>query len=1210
MFRPLLFLLLSALAAGASLVVRGPDAGRALAREGGRFQQDLDEAAELLQKDVTHHAHELAELGPRAWMMAHVAALEEERDRTGMVLLGLEGDSLVCWSGQPPLRPARLVGDTSAQLVLGSGVFMHARAVAGGFEMHALRPVWSTPPIENRALRRAFHHAWGLAAGVVMADSTEGPVVHDRSGTPLLALAWKNGLPDTGRDTGLKLLCLALYAVLFLIASWSAARRIAHNGRPWVAILLFIGLALLWRWGTLYFQALRPFGHLPLFDPAVYAASFAFPSLGDLVINAMLLLTAAAFLRMALLNPVPVRARPIAALLAWCAVLLFATWTTRLFIGLVLDSSVDLDLHHVPILGSESLVAMLGIALLLGAWSLLAIALVRTYVLPLPTTAKWGTGALALGLSIVLHHMNGVADTILFLWPVPILAVLATRRDAGPGFVPVLFCIAVLSAFSAHVLTRSIRQREHRERTVLAERLVSREDPVVESLFHEVAPALRGDRATYELLSGDIPCDATELDRVIRQRFFGGYWERYDVRLFGFAAEGGPMCASDTDPPRSVDNDDNPFTPSLAAADMPDLFMEERPGSPTFYHSRIAVMPHDSLPPALLVVELHPRPWGQGFGFPDLLLSGEDPLARRAGRYAQARYQEGLLVEATPGLDPPLHWQRPLGPDGSIWFSDQGFDLLGRGDPQGALLVLGLPRMGPIALATTFSYLFALYSMLAALVFLVMAMSRGTWRPAAPGIATKVRIALAVLVLTGLALFGMGTRYLVARQYERNVDAALLQKARSVHAELQQRLHGEPVLNAGHAVYLEHLLGRLSNVFFTDISIYSVEGRILASSRPQIFAAGLLGRRMDPVAFERMVLRGVSSLVHQEAIGSAGFRTAYLPLRDRHGRVLAYIALPSFADQAQQEAERADVWVAVINLFVVLFALSALAAVVISNWTTRPLDLLKQALSNVVLQGTNRPLPYHGNDEVGQLVEVYNRKVEELRESAERLARSERESAWKEMARQVAHEIKNPLTPMKLSIQHFQHTWDPAATDARERLDRFSNNLVEQIDVLSRIAGEFSHFAQMPPAHPTPLDLVEVADTAVHLFSGTPDCAVHLRHEGPLPVLADREHLLRTFNNLIKNALQAIPDEREGRVEVLLRREGDEAIAEVRDNGTGISADAIDHVFVPKFTTKSSGMGLGLPMVRRMVENAGGRVWFTTEESVGTSFFMAFPLRT
>jgi signal transduction histidine kinase len=197
---------------------------------------------------------------------------------------------------------------------------------------------------------------------------------------------------------------------------------------------------------------------------------------------------------------------------------------------------------------------------------------------------------------------------------------------------------------------------------------------------------------------------------------------------------------------------------------------------------------------------------------------------------------------------------------------------------------------------------------------------------------------------------------------------------------------------------------------------------------------------------------------------------------------------------------------------------------------------------------------------------------------------------------------------MKLNIQQFQRAWDPQAADAKERLDRFSSGLVEQIDVLSRIAGEFSHFAQIPPARPEQVDLVEVARTAVQLFADTPTCTVGLHGEAPLPVLADREHLLRVFNNLIKNALQALPDGSEGCVDVLLRQEGNEAVAEVRDNGTGIAPEDRDRIFEPSFTTKGSGMGLGLAMVKRMVENAGGRVWFETEEGRGTSFFVALSL--
>jgi nitrogen fixation/metabolism regulation signal transduction histidine kinase len=323
--------------------------------------------------------------------------------------------------------------------------------------------------------------------------------------------------------------------------------------------------------------------------------------------------------------------------------------------------------------------------------------------------------------------------------------------------------------------------------------------------------------------------------------------------------------------------------------------------------------------------------------------------------------------------------------------------------------------------------------------------------------------------------------------------------------------------------------------------------------------------------------------------------------------VKAFLALPYFARQGEVDRERAASYAAMVNLFALLFLMSVLAAALITNWTTRPLQLLRRGLERIGLGTRNEPIPYHGNDELGQLVEVYNRKVEELRVSAEKLARSERESAWREMARQVAHEIKNPLTPMKLNIQHFQRTWTPNLPDAKERLDRLSAGLVDQIDALSHIADEFTHFAQMPPARPVDLDLGEAARRAVALYSQQPGATVELVGDETLTVHIDPDHLLRILNNLIKNALQAISPERDGRVRIILERTDDEAVMEVRDNGEGISEEWRERIFTPNFTTKSSGMGLGLSMVQRMAEHAGGRVWFETTTGVGTSFFVALP---
>lgn len=1208
MRRHLGLLLLAGLFALAAAFVREPDADRALESLRGRMQQELDLHTQALTTRTGELARYLAEHGSTAWMHDH-AALGDDPDALGAVFLGFEDDSLVCWSGQPMMRPARLLEETNHHVHTSGGTWVHVWAVHGNARVHGLLPVYQTPPIENRYLQQRFGPMFDVPAGALAhpPEGGDGPVLTDATGAPMLQLAWRDGALELGTWVRVRLTLHVLALALLMLAGWHLLHhRLSRH--PWLAWLLFVaGLALLRAtlWMVLPGQVYQ---RMPLFDPAVYASSWGFASLGDLLINVLFVAAAVRSLQLTIGRaPLPTSLPKALRLLAWAALFAFAAWTTRVAVGLVDHSIIELDLRHIQEMGVFSVLALLAMGLLMLTWTTLARTLAAR-LLPRPTSGRDWLWVLPAFVAVVAVQMAfGVRDTVQLGWPIAVLAVSTFTRRAMGQFGHSVALIVVLAAITTHILDSRNELRERRERRSLAERTFTREDPALEQEFRAVAPRLGRDRRLYRMITGRTACDPADLDRTVRQHLSSAYWERYDVRLFTFDTKGRPVCATDGEAPRSFTSSRSAFSMPTAVADMPDLFIEEEAGRDPFYHTRVAIMPTDTLEPAQLIIELYPRSAVQGIGFPALLLAGDDGLARRVGRYDFARYANGRLVERSGDPHTPFTWTRPLGPGGESWYKDDGADVLALGDPLGNVIVLARPAPGLMTRATSFSYMFALYSILFVMFTLGASLVRTGHLPAA-GLGAKVRVALALFALAGSLFFGVGARQLLSRQYEEQFDKAMMEKARSVHQDMQQRLDGEPVLGQAHARYLEHLLGRLSNVHFTDITLYTLDGRMLATSRPQIFVAGLLGRRMNPVAYERLALAGLGSFVHQEAVGSATYRAAYLPLRDRDGTVLAYLALPGFADQDQQERDRAGVWVAVANFFVLLFALSVLVALIISNWTTRPLDLLKNALARVDLRTTNEPIRYRGGDEVGQLVEVYNRKVDELRESAERLASSERESAWKEMARQVAHEIKNPLTPMKLSIQHFQRTWDPAAPDARERLDRFSNNLVEQIDVLSRIASEFSHFAQMPPAHPTPLDLAEVADAAVHLFASTPGSTVHLAHTPGLIVHADREHLLRTFNNLIKNALQAIPEEREGRVHVLLRREGNEAVAEVRDNGQGVPADTADQIFVPKFTTKSSGMGLGLPMVKRMVENAGGRVWFTTRPGEGSSFYLALPL--
>jgi nitrogen fixation/metabolism regulation signal transduction histidine kinase len=321
------------------------------------------------------------------------------------------------------------------------------------------------------------------------------------------------------------------------------------------------------------------------------------------------------------------------------------------------------------------------------------------------------------------------------------------------------------------------------------------------------------------------------------------------------------------------------------------------------------------------------------------------------------------------------------------------------------------------------------------------------------------------------------------------------------------------------------------------------------------------------------------------------------------------MSLPYFARQYGLQQEIFSLLAALTNIYVFLILISVVLALVVSNRITEPLRFIRESLKNLKLDEANRAIEWNSKDEIGELVEEYNRTLNELVRSAELLAKSERESAWREMAKQVAHEIKNPLTPMKLSIQMLQRSKNDGAEDLHERIDRVTNTLIEQIDTLSNIATEFSSFAQMPKSNIEKVDLKELLESTAQLYHNSEaEIELNLEVKADRMVKADKEQMLRVFNNLIKNGIQAVEDGTKPKISIGLIRDGNELVASVKDNGSGIPAGLKDKIFVPNFTTKSSGMGLGLAMVKNIIESINGNVWFTSENGHGTTFYISLPV--
>jgi len=367
---------------------------------------------------------------------------------------------------------------------------------------------------------------------------------------------------------------------------------------------------------------------------------------------------------------------------------------------------------------------------------------------------------------------------------------------------------------------------------------------------------------------------------------------------------------------------------------------------------------------------------------------------------------------------------------------------------------------------------------------------------------------------------------------------------------------------------------------------------------------------IDPVAYGMLTSGGREEYIGVETIGTMNFLSAYLPFYNEDNKLLAYLNIPYFTMQNLLTRETTNLLVTLVNFALLFLLIMMWVAVFLSERITSPLNMLQQAMASVAYGKKNEHISYNSRDEVGELVRQYNRMTDELEESASKLAQTEREMAWREMARQIAHEIKNPLTPMKLNVQQLLKSWSDKVPDFDRRIRNFTDNQIEYIENLSNIASAFSSFAKLPVAEPAEVDILAQLNTTVAMFGQAENTTITLESGkiNKAVVMADREHLNSIFSNLLKNAIQSVPSGKNGVIRIVLSADNTHVRVKFIDNGTGIPGELIPKMFTPNFTTKSSGMGLGLSIVKRYVEGAGGKIWFTTEQDKGTVFTVEFPL--
>ena len=397
-------------------------------------------------------------------------------------------------------------------------------------------------------------------------------------------------------------------------------------------------------------------------------------------------------------------------------------------------------------------------------------------------------------------------------------------------------------------------------------------------------------------------------------------------------------------------------------------------------------------------------------------------------------------------------------------------------------------------------------------------------------------------------------------------------------------------------------LSNMSELLMIDINIYSAAGELVSTSRPEIFQNNFDGVLINPRALKQIREKGATSYIEQEKIGELEYIAAYMPLVLDNGK--SYILnVPYFAQSDELNLDIIIMVVITVNIAIVMMVLAFVLSGLVAERVTKPLQMVNDKLRMMRFGGKNEKIVYNHKDEVGMLVQEYNNMVDKLDESIEQLSRSERENAWREMARQIAHEIKNPLTPMKLNIQFMLRSLQMEDPEKfKQRFRDISGMLIEQIDNMAAIASAFSDFAKISVAHSEIFEIDELVKNCTLLFKNNVDVLECEANSG-VRIFADKEQMRRVIINLLKNAEQSIPDGRPGKIKVTVRKVDHKVEVRVKDNGCGVPEEIRKKIFEPNFTTKSSGSGLGLAICRRIVESFGGQIGFTTRLGIGTEFY-------
>ena len=1143
-------------------------------------------------------------------------------------------NNLIFWSTQviDPTGYLFKMQGRSGFIQLPNGYYVWRKTEVKGFTALALIPIKWNYAVTNEYLENTFAIDSRLSNNYTITDQPNQHSIQSKEGIFLFSLL-QNSVITIPHNTLLASIFRILAALVILLLTHLMATYAVHKNF-FKGISFLSGFILFLRIASYYLPIPLNLRQFELFDPAIYGSNAILRSLGDLLINALLFLWVLLFIGH-YIQEKNIKINEDKPIVKWTAVisgiilLLVSTMVCgHVFLSLVADSQISFDVINFFTLNSYSVIGFVVLGCVAIGYFFLTQVIIYLLQPLLPKNILimllYVTVLGLIGLTLRINQPSVIFELCLLVWLLIYLLLLNNKHFflLASQIISsrLIFWLFFFSLSIAAIIMIENDKKEVEKRKYYAETLSTKADPASEHLMNTVLTDFRSEALAP--LFYRFKKDSTNnllKDSLLNENFIG-YLNKYDTRIYTFDENEKPLFNLDS-------TNYNTLTTILKtqgkATAIPELYYFDVSYDRFTYISKKDIIDADARLLGYIFILATPKKYKTDALYPELFLRGYNNSIENSQIYSYAVYNKLRLVNNHNDYAFPWQLTQDQVPKNDFeTVRKKGYYELWYKAGADKVIIIAKEDNFFIESVTLFSYLFCSFLFVTGIFwfFNTIVRSRLKWTKMRShwqmSIRSQVHATIIFISLLSFIVVGVATILFFINRYHNNNREKLSRTIHVMQNEVRNSLSNVAVFDDISKIYddayrikLEQTISRISEVHAVDVNVYDLNGNLKVSSLPLPYNKGIVSNKMDPVAYYHLQELKEIQFFKEEAIGSLNYLSNYVPVIDESGKEYAYLNIPYFTSQSKLRQEISNFLVAIINLNAFIFLIAGIVAFFITNRITRSFTFISNKMKEVNLGKVNAAIRWKRNDEIGELVKEYNKMVAKLDGSAAALAKSEREGAWREMARQVAHEIKNPLTPMKLSLQYLQRAIDNNADNINALSRNVATTLVEQIDHLSQIAGQFSQFANIGNPRNEIFNLNESMKMIIQLHSMEDNVVLDWTPVAEAVfVNADKTHINRLFTNLIQNAVQAVPDDRRAYIKVEEALLAGQILITIKDNGNGIPEAMRTKIFTPNFTTKTSGTGLGLAMCKGIIEQSNGEIWFETMVGQGTNFYVKLPI--